>query len=45
MGPIGYDQAFVGTLLAYEPADLVAVTFTPTSAFAQTPGPQAGKRL
>lgn len=45
MGTIGYDEAFVRTLLACEPADLVAVTFTPTSAFAQTPGPQAGKRL
>jgi hypothetical protein len=45
MGPIGYDEAFARTLLAYEPADLVAATFTPTAAFAQTPGPQAGKRL
>ena len=45
MGPAGYDEAFVRTLLAYAPADLVAVTFTPTAAFAQTPGPQAGKPL
>lgn len=45
MGPAGYDAAFVRTLLACAPADLVAVTFTPTAAFAQTPGPQAGKRL
>jgi len=45
MGPAGYDAAFVRTLLACAPDDLVAVTFTPTAAFAQTPGPQAGKRL
>jgi hypothetical protein len=45
VAPLGYSEIFVRTLLAYEPEDLVEVTFTPTSAFAQTPGPQAGKRL
>jgi hypothetical protein len=45
MAVLGYTEVFVRTILAYEPADLVAVTFRPTSAFAQTPGPQAGKRL
>jgi hypothetical protein len=45
MAALGYTEVLVRTILAYEPADLVAVTFTPTSAFAQTPGPQAGKRL
>lgn len=42
---LGYQEAFGRTFLAYEPHDLVAVTFTPSAAFAQTPGPQAGKRL
>jgi hypothetical protein len=42
---LGYTEAFARTILAYEAGALVAVTFTPTSAFAQTPGPQAGKRL
>ncbi len=45
MVPAGYGAAFVRTLLACAPADLVAVSFTPAAAFAQTPGPQAGKRL
>lgn len=45
VAPLGYTEIFVRTLLGYEPEDLVEVTFTPTSAFAQTPGPQAGKRL
>jgi hypothetical protein len=45
VGPLGYSEIFVRTLLAYEPEDLVEVTFTPTAAFAQTPGPLAGKRL
>lgn len=45
MGRVGYDEAFVRTLLAFGASDLAAVSFTPTAAFAQTPGPQAGKRL
>ena len=42
---LGYTEVLVRTLLSYEPEDLVEVTFTPTSAFAQTPGPHAGRRL
>ena len=45
VAPLGYSEVFVRTVLAYKPEDLVEVTFTPTSAFAQTPGPQAGRRL
>jgi hypothetical protein len=45
MAVLGYTEAFARTILAHEAGDLVAVTFTPTSAFAQTPGPQAGKPL
>lgn len=45
MVPAGYPESFVRTLLAFEPHDLVAVTFAPSAAFAQTPGPHAGKRL
>ena len=42
---LGYTETFARTMLAFEADDVVAVTFTPTAAFAQTPGPQAGKRL
>jgi hypothetical protein len=41
----GYPESFARTLFALDPPDLVAVGFTPTAAFFQTPGPQAGKRL
>jgi hypothetical protein len=41
----GYPESFARTVFAFDPPDLVAVGFTPTAAFFQTPGPQAGKRL
>lgn len=41
----GYDRALPRTLAGGEWDDVVAVTFTPTSAFAQTPGPGAGAPL
>ncbi len=40
-----YTESFVRTVFAHDPADLVAVSFTPATAFEQTPGPQAGRRL
>jgi hypothetical protein len=42
---LGYDARLGRALLASEPAELVAVGFTPSSAFVQTPGPRAGARL
>ncbi len=42
---LGYSEAQARTLLAYDPADLVAASFTPTEAFQQTPGPRAGTPL
>jgi hypothetical protein len=42
---LGYTEAFGRALLDFEPADLVAVAFTPKAAFLQTPGPGAGAPL
>jgi hypothetical protein len=42
---LGFDEMFARTMLSCEPADLSAVTFTPSSAFSQTPGPGAGAPL
>jgi hypothetical protein len=39
---IGHDESVPRTLLGGDWADAVAVTFTPTAVFAQTPGPNAG---
>jgi hypothetical protein len=43
--PLGFDEALVRSVFSGEPDDIVAVTFTPVSAFMQTPGPRAGKPL
>ncbi|WP_431861988.1 hypothetical protein [Azospirillum sp.] len=42
VGLIGFSAAFSRTLMAHDPRDLAAVTFTPEAAFDQTPGPRAG---
>ena len=42
---LGYDPALGRTLLGGEREDIVAVTFTASSAFLQTPGPGAGDPL
>lgn len=42
---LGFDEAFVCALTWSESDDLAAVTFTPSDAFLQTPGPRAGNRL
>ncbi len=39
---LGYDESLPRLLLAGDCGDVVAVTFTPTQAFVQTPGPGAG---
>jgi hypothetical protein len=45
VAPIGYNDAFVKAVMSVVPGDLVAVAFTPSAAFLQTPGPKAGTRL
>ncbi|MET0541784.1 MAG: hypothetical protein ABWZ88_08515 [Variovorax sp.] len=45
IGAVGYDATFVGAMLGYRLDDVVAISFTPTSAFDQTPGPRAGSAL
>lgn len=42
---IGYRLEFLHAMLAFELEDLVAISFTPTHAFDQTPGPKAGSPL
>ncbi|MBS0451978.1 MAG: hypothetical protein JSS14_11745 [Proteobacteria bacterium] len=42
---IGYRLEFVRAMLAFELEDLVAISFTPSEAFDQTPGPKAGSQL
>jgi hypothetical protein len=42
---LGFTEAFGRALVDCDPADLVAVTFTPKVAFQQTPGPNAGAPL
>lgn len=42
---LGYEEALIRTLFAYPSSDIVAVSFTPTEAFSQTPGPHAGEPL
>jgi hypothetical protein len=43
--PLGYNEALVRSLMWIDPADIIAVAFTPSEAFVQTPGPRAGEPL
>ena len=43
--PLGYAEALIRTMLSCPPQDAVAVTFRPSHAFSQTPGPGAGQPL
>jgi hypothetical protein len=43
--PLGYNVEQARTLFRYVEGDLVAVEFTPTAAFEQTPGPAAGAAI
>lgn len=45
LASVGYEDSFARALWASTPEDLVAIAFTPTAAYAQTPGPQAGAPL
>ncbi|NMG70517.1 hypothetical protein [Parazoarcus communis] len=43
--PLGFTDAVVQALLACPDDDLLTIRFSPTAAFSQTPGPQAGEPL
>ena len=45
VGQVGYGPQYVAAMLAAPLQDVVAVSFAPTSAFDQTPGPRAGAEL
>jgi hypothetical protein len=42
---IGYPEAMLRSMMQYRLDDLAAIVFTPSAAFAQTPGPGAGAPL
>jgi len=43
--PFGWDSRFLDTLFLHDWSQLMAIRFTPDGAFAQTPGPGAGRRM
>lgn len=45
LGTIGFREDMVRTLLAAPDSELVGLSFRPTEAYTQTPGPNAGKPL
>ena len=45
LASIGFPERFGWTLAGGSPLGLAAITFTPSSAFVQTPGPSAGTAL
>ena len=45
VGKLAHPRDLLRLLLACESDDLVAVTFAPSAAFSQTPGPRAGRTI
>ena len=45
LSPLGHAAPFVHAVLGTRPEDLVAIAFTPSDGYAQTPGPGAGAPL
>ena len=43
--PLGFDERPIHAFLACEDSDIVRISFSPSAAFTQTPGPQAGQPL
>jgi hypothetical protein len=43
--PLGYPEDVLRAVFWSDPAELIAITFTPIAAFLQTPGPRAGEAL
>jgi hypothetical protein len=42
---IGYSEAYARAVASAAPADMVPISFTPSAAYLQTPGPDAGRPL
>jgi hypothetical protein len=45
LDPLGFAPRLIRTYFHCEPDELVAIAFTPSAAFDQTPGPRAGRPL
>jgi hypothetical protein len=45
LADMGYPRHLIEALVACQPEDLASVTFTPSAAFSQTPGPRAGHAI
>ena len=45
VAPLSFDETLIRQLLFCPPADIVGISFTPTEAYSQTPGPKAGEPL
>jgi hypothetical protein len=45
LAPLGHPEAYVRAMLGHDDDDVTAVSFTPSAAFNQTPGPVAGSPL
>lgn len=45
LGHLGWDLSYVEALFWHDPAQLIAIRFTPEGAFHQTPGPGAGAAM
>ena len=45
LAPLGFSRALAHAILDRGDGDAVAVSFTPTQAFEQTPGPRAGRAI
>jgi hypothetical protein len=45
IAPIGFPESIVRPLFGCSPSDAVAVNFSPSAVFDQTPGPNAGARV
>ncbi len=45
LAAMGFTEAFVRAVMAFDPADLVALHLDPAAVFDQTPGPKAGERI
>lgn len=43
--PLGFHASMISALLTHPSADIVALRFTPSEAYSQTPGPKAGTPL
>ncbi|MCG2575668.1 hypothetical protein LZ012_01525 [Dechloromonas sp. XY25] len=43
--PLGVPESVARTIFAYDPADLVMLSYVPNAVFTQTPGPKAGELL